>query len=301
MYQSDEIEKLKAEVDFLKEEHKFWTKEIKDLETFLIRKFSGPMLDFEVHLAEHCNLNCKGCDHFSPLAKPRYADYDIFCKDFNRLSVLMGDSVNSINLLGGEPLLNPRICDFITAARRYFSNTSTEIRVVTNGLLLDNMEDQFWSVCAESDVHIYVTKYPINLDYERIFAGGQNKGVQIDFYDPQPDEKSLYRVPLTLAGNMDPKRSFYKCPCANLCCFLKEGRLYTCTLIPNIHHFNEYFGVDLPVSEEDSIDIYQATSKTEIFDFLSKPTKFCRFCASEEKEYGLKWCQSERKIEEWLL
>ena len=25
----------------------------------------SPTLQFEVHLTEHCNLNCKGCDNFS--------------------------------------------------------------------------------------------------------------------------------------------------------------------------------------------------------------------------------------------
>lgn len=26
-------------------------------------------LQFEVHVTEHCNLNCRQCAHFSPLAK----------------------------------------------------------------------------------------------------------------------------------------------------------------------------------------------------------------------------------------
>lgn len=25
-------------------------------------------IDFEVHLCDHCNLNCRGCDNFSPVA-----------------------------------------------------------------------------------------------------------------------------------------------------------------------------------------------------------------------------------------
>ena len=26
-------------------------------------------MSFEIHLAEHCNLNCKGCDNYSPVAE----------------------------------------------------------------------------------------------------------------------------------------------------------------------------------------------------------------------------------------
>ena len=31
----------------------------------------------EVHLAEHCNLNCKGCSHFSPLAEKEFIEEKI--------------------------------------------------------------------------------------------------------------------------------------------------------------------------------------------------------------------------------
>ncbi len=42
----------------------------------------------ETHLVDHCNLNCKGCSHFSPLSSPNFADYNQFTKDLTRLSEL---------------------------------------------------------------------------------------------------------------------------------------------------------------------------------------------------------------------
>ena len=27
---------------------------------------------FELHLVDHCNLNCRGCTHFSPLAEKKF-------------------------------------------------------------------------------------------------------------------------------------------------------------------------------------------------------------------------------------
>lgn len=295
-----EIESLKKEIELLKKEKEFWIKEIKDLETFYIRKYPGPYLEFEVHLSEHCNLNCKGCDHFSPLAEQKFADIDVFKKDFHRMSVLFENCVKSINLLGGEPLLNKNICDFMIIARNSFPLYSTEIRLVTNGLLLESMEKGFWKTCEKQNIHIYITKYPINLDYKKLFELANKQNVFIEFYDPVDGEKELYRVPLKLKGDMDPKRSYYKCPCANVCCFLKEGRLYTCTLVPNIEHFTKFFGVDLHVSDEDSIDIYKAVDKNEIFNFLSRPIPFCRYCDTEAKVYGIKWETSKKKMDEWM-
>ena len=48
-------------------------------------------------------------------------------------------------------------------------------------------------------------------------------------------------------GQCDPRRSFYKCFLANECIMLKDGKLYTCTLIPNIEHFNKHFKKKLEV------------------------------------------------------
>ena len=42
-------------------------------------------IKFEIHLAEHCNLNCKCCNNFSPLANEEYLNYDIFLRDIQRM------------------------------------------------------------------------------------------------------------------------------------------------------------------------------------------------------------------------
>ena len=44
-----------------------------------------PVLDYvEFHLADHCNLNCAGCMHFSPYADHRLADIESVRRDFVR-------------------------------------------------------------------------------------------------------------------------------------------------------------------------------------------------------------------------
>lgn len=40
-----------------------------------------PMLTPEVQLAEHCNLNCAYCDHFSPIVQPEFLDTESFSRD----------------------------------------------------------------------------------------------------------------------------------------------------------------------------------------------------------------------------
>ena len=48
----------------------------------------------DIHLVDHCNLNCRGCTHFSPLAQEFYLDLDSYECDLTRLSKLTrGDVV----------------------------------------------------------------------------------------------------------------------------------------------------------------------------------------------------------------
>ena len=43
---------------------------------------------FIVDIVDHCNLNCKGCGHFSPLASKSFLDLETFENDLRRLIVL---------------------------------------------------------------------------------------------------------------------------------------------------------------------------------------------------------------------
>ena len=61
-------------------------------ETFRIK----PALPYlEVHLVDHCNLNCKGCGHFSLIGEVWFADLDKYVQDMSQLKRLF--FINSRN------------------------------------------------------------------------------------------------------------------------------------------------------------------------------------------------------------
>ena len=99
-------------------------------------------LKFEVHIVEHCNLNCKQCAHFSPLAEKSYLPVERYERDCRRLSELFRGEMSSILLLGGEPLLHPQITEIMRVTREAFP--VGRIRIVTNGILLPKMAEDFW-------------------------------------------------------------------------------------------------------------------------------------------------------------
>ena len=254
---------------------------------------------FVYHLAEHCNLYCYGCDHFSPLAKEKLANIDDYKNDVKRLSELTKQELEIIKLMGGEPLLHPQINDFIRVSRKYFPRTRIEI--VTNGILLNTQNENFWKCCKENDITIVPTKYPLNIDYDKAKETATSYGVKYEYYGHTEEVlKTSAHIPLDPDGKQNAQENFINCFHANNCVMLKDGRIYTCTVAPNIEHFNNYFGYSIPLTERDGIDIHKAESIEEILEFLARPIPFCKYCNVNGRTYNHKWCTSKRDLKEWV-
>ena len=254
-------------------------------------------IKFEVHLVEHCNLNCKGCAHFSCIASEQFLDLAIFTRDFKRMSALFDQRADRIYLLGGEPLLHPQITDFLIVARKYFPNST--ISIMSNGILLLKMKNEFWETCYKKNIGILVTKYPIKVDFNKIEAVSHKNSVMFSYFNNADIVKTHNKIVLDLKGKQNQHLSFYSCLRSNECITLKNGKLFTCTSVPHIDHFNNYFNCTLKVTEKDYVDIFQTNEKGEILKFLSRPIPFCRYCNTKNVKMGKMWEVSKRKIEEW--
>ncbi|MDR2019706.1 MAG: radical SAM protein, partial [Treponema sp.] len=255
------------------------------------------LLRFNIHVADHCNLNCKGCEHFSPLAEEKFLDAAVFRRDCARLSELTNGEINEISVLGGEPLLHPNLTEFLDIAREYFSTCS--IRIVTNGILLLKQTDNFWKNCRKNNIEIIITVYPVKIDHAAIKSLAQKHGIHLKYWGDPEEPTRWQRRPLDLQGEQDVNESFKLCYMANGCIQLVDGKLYTCAVIAYIKYFNAYFNKNLQVTEADYIDIYKAESIKEIFGFLSKPMPFCRYCNIKKTVLQIKWGVSKKEISEW--
>ncbi|MDR2406625.1 MAG: radical SAM protein, partial [Bacteroidales bacterium] len=94
--------------------------------------------------------------------------------------------------------------------------------------------------------------------------------------------------------------NFSKCPQANWCISLQDGKLFTCGTIPYIRHLNKYFNQNFKVTDDDFIDIFRAKDINEILDFLCRPPPFCRYCNQKAIVRYLEWGVSKREISEWI-
>lgn len=260
----------------------------------------NPMLQFETNLVNHCNLNCRSCDHISPISEKWFADIEKFDRNLSRLSSIFNGEAKYIRLVGGEPLLHPKLIDFFRVARANF--ISTDIQLWSNGILLPKMGKIFWEECHRQNIHISITKYPISVNYDLMRQLAEDNGVNLSFFDNGNVVDEFNNNSYDVCGRFDPKDSYLCCPNANRHITLTEdGRLFTCDKPPHISILNEYFGVKFKISSMDYIDIFSNISAREVLKFLAAPIPFCRYCNIRRRERLEKWAQSENKMAEWIF
>lgn len=250
--------------------------------------------NIEINITDHCNLNCRSCDHFSPIAKPRFIDESGFEQDIKRISELTEQKLGYVSLLGGEPLLHQELPTLFQIARHFLPNTA--ISIYTNGLLLLSDEsERCWKACRESDISIKLTSYPEQIDIPVVVEKAKLECVKLEiFRTPAQFEKGT----LNPVGDC-PLFAVVECFQMNKCTVLRNGKIFMCPLSAYISHFNLKFGETFTNTEEDWIDIHKAKRWEEIAEFLSQPVPFCRYCDIGNREL-FKWSQSEGSSEEWV-
>jgi hypothetical protein len=252
-------------------------------------------LGFEVSVCDHCNLNCVSCEHFSPIADETFLDIERYEKDCKRLSELFGGEIGWLHLMGGEPLLHPRLVEILEISRKYFRTGSIEL--VSNGILLLHMSDLFWDACRKNDITVAVTQYPITLDHKAIKRKAAETGIKFRYYFI--GHKTMHKKPLDIHGKQHIGENLSLCHKFNTCVQLVDGKLYTCIEMAYIKYFNKYYNQNLVVDENDSIDIYKAETKNEILEKLAKPVSFCKYCDIKNTDFGIEWRVSKKEITEW--
>ncbi len=254
--------------------------------------------NIEYHITEHCNLNCAGCMHFSNVANEEFADLQLFISDMSRLSEILRGNIESVHLLGGEPLLHPNVAEFMIHARAILPNAI--IYIQTNGILLNKMPESFWDTVRENNLIIKLTEYPIKLDMDAIRKKAEAHSVRLTVMTHANGDWNRYFYDLD--GKLDPLDSFLKCPISNCYCVrLYKGRLYPCTAVGNAEHFNRRFNQNLVHTDKDSIDIYSDVTAEDIFYFLANPVPFCRYCDMNNWKLHQPWSISKNDINEFVL
>lgn len=243
----------------------------------------------ELHAVDHCNLNCRGCNHFSPLFPPelpdlsaRLADVRLLKGKFSRIEKLL--------VLGGEPLLHPELPGFLDALRALLPET--ELYVVTNGLLLKNAGEALLDCFVRNAVVVEITAYPPTARIlPALLARLSEKRIHHVVFDML--EGDLFYRPLSLSDN-----SRYPQHCtAGACTIVWKGRIARCAPLMFLPQFNKTFGADLP--EAGVLSLSDCPDGGELLRLLERDVPLCRHCVATPVPWSP--CGREPKLEDFAL
>lgn len=229
----------------------------------------------ELNVVYHCNLSCRACSHLSPTFKKEFVDPDKVFNDFHTLAKFYHPEY--VKLLGGEPLLHPKLIDVIKAIRQ--SKISEHIQVCTNGKLLLKMSDIFWQEIDEINISVYPGQELTKKKISEIKNKAKKYHVEVKLFYFDNFRESYSELGTT---NTELIRRIYStCKIAHIwrCHTVVDGYFYKCPLsllIPKVIS-PKTFRIDY----QDGIKITDSPEFTqELLAYLqsSEPLSSCSHC-----------------------
>lgn len=196
-----------------------------------------PLPHVEVQPADWCNLNCRGCNHYSPLYAHVFPDREKRIRDIRVLKTIF-TYVGRIYLLGGEPFLNPEIDMYVSEIRAVYPKTT--IVIMTNGLLIPKLKPEVLRLLHDCHIIVQVSDYNVT---HKILDKIKDKLLeyQIDYNIEYNRRKVEFIQPLAIRTD-----SPYRNCNARGCYAVKDGKIARCPQLMYVPAVNKYLGLKLP-------------------------------------------------------
>jgi len=270
----------KENIWWLKDEDIIPDKKIED-QLFDTQLWSrGAVFQVEMHIVDTCNLNCRGCAHFSPIFKTNLPEINQRLADVNKLNEKI-PYISRFYILGGEPFLNPEIGEYAFRIGEILANS--EIWIVTNGILIPKTDSSIMKRIKDSRAKISISRYePTDKMLDKIRDSLEEYRIP---YEIRPSvKKNGFNIPLSLR-----KESSYDKLCiSNGCLTIWNGYISRCPTLMYIDTFNMHFEQNLPNNGIISLDA--PISGWNLVDKLNERVPLCDYCVKNP----IDWSQCER-------
>lgn len=230
----------------------------------------------EMHIADHCNLNCKGCTHFSPIFNKTFPDLNSRIDDVKTLKKKVSH-IALFSILGGEPFLNPDIGYYVEEIRKILPDTYIDI--VTNGLLIPKLDKELLKCILNNRVVVSISEYePTHRAIIQIEDRLKEYGVLYEIR--KYEEKRKFIKPLSVSG-----KSKYPHKCISEGCVnIWNGKIARCPTLMYIDRFNEIFHQSLP--NTGIMPLQDCPDQAELLELLKRDVPLCKHCVCYEVEWG---------------
>lgn len=243
----------------------------------------------EMGIIDVCNLNCKGCNHYSPIFEKKYPNVDVRIRDVERI-VELYDAIVAFGLIGGEPFLSPDIEEYIKRTRNLLPKT--EIEMVTNGLLIPKLDSRILECIKDNNITISISQYVPTLKIiDKIKS--RLEEYNIDYVLKSAMSKKKFYKTLSLKKDSIYEKKCISRGCINIC----DGKIAKCPSVLYIDELNKKFDVEFPNEGIYSLDSF--SDGRELNLALEKRIPLCEHCIN----YQIDWepCSKEQKLEDFVV
>lgn len=115
----------------------------------------------DISVTNRCTLNCEGCNMLmSYYCNPQDRKLDEIKRDLDAFFEWV-DTVEDMNLLGGEPLLYPELVEVLQYIQNNYRDKIVDIYMFTNGMC--NLSEELLDISQKMDVIYDVSDYTYGL------------------------------------------------------------------------------------------------------------------------------------------
>ena len=117
--------------------------------------FTAPnrLYQVEFYITNHCNITCDNCNRFNNQKITGSEDWLANREIYREWSRVL--DIEKIAILGGEPLMHPRLPTIIKDIREFWPRA--EIELTTNGILLKKIKPEVKQAIIDNNVYLYVS------------------------------------------------------------------------------------------------------------------------------------------------
>ena len=271
----------------------------------------------EFYITNVCNLTCDNCNRFNNYKFSGWQNWNDYKDHYKFWSTKL--KFDHITILGGEPLLNPTICDWVRGINLLWE---TPVQILTNGTRLNQVKGLYdvltrtavggnWIGVSlhnvdefagfEKEVYKFlkgrITKIDKSGDesskfakfyYEyvdtnnaRISVYCQDTFVNASLFETQPGKFGLH--------NNDPVQAH------SVCGFAKhknyhfiKGKFYKCGPVALLPEFDQQFAIELLEEDRALLSAYQPLTpdtydlcSEDFFNNLDNHLPQCKFCPTQ--------------------
>jgi organic radical activating enzyme len=267
----------------------------------------------EFYITNVCNLTCDQCNRFNNFDFKGWQRWSDHAEQYRQWAKLI--DLKAITIMGGEPLLNPTIVEWVHGLNDAFG---IDVQILTNGTRLNKVSGLYEAIAnatprngirntiavslhnlsdleqLQADIHDFLdgpvqqTPRSQNL-WNSDYQYSDRNGVIINVYNQNQFDTSAVQVNKEgryVLFNNDPVQAHSACTYVKFKSYhFIRGRLYKCGPAALLPEFDAQHIFDISDSDREILHSYKPLTvdnfveyKDEFLETLTNPVAQCKFC-----------------------